>query len=141
MQRSTAIVVLAFTLLLGGCGDGNDDSAAPTSTSTSPAASACEPQAFLPVLKAAFDNTAEELRVVRVDVRRCRNGYAQVVAVPDTSVCKPGIEHCYDSVQVWLRLDDGEWKILNSGTGISCEDTDLSPTLRPACRALGYPVQ
>jgi len=61
--------------------------------------------------------------------------------VPDATVCKPGIEHCYDTVRVWLHLDGGEWKILDAGTGISCEDSDLSAVMRPACEALGYPVQ
>ena len=137
MRHSTATVTLALTVLLAGCGGSADDSTAPATT---PVASACAPEAFLPVLGAAMDNPAEELRVVRVDVDRCSGGYAQVIAVPDTTVCKPGIEHCYDSVHVWLHDVDGTWTILDSGTGISCEDTEISPTLLPACKALGYPV-
>ena len=136
MRRSTAATVLALTVLLAGCGSGADS----TPPVTTPVAAACAPEAFLPVLGAAMDNPAEELRVVRVNVDRCRGGYAQVVAVPDTTVCKPGIEHCYDSVRVWLHRVDGEWQILDSGTGISCDDTEISPTLLPACKALGYPV-
>jgi len=43
-----------------------------------------------------------------------------------------GLPHLY------LQPVEGEWQILGSGTDISCEDTEISPTLRPACEALGY---
>jgi hypothetical protein len=116
--RATAVLVLA--LALAGCGaDSPNPSAAPsvgtTSTSTTtpppatpaaagtietsatPAEAPCGAQVLLPVLKQEFDNEAKKLRIVRAEVKRCRNDYAQVFAVPDDSVCQPGIGYCYDS--------------------------------------------
>lgn len=127
---SVAVIALA---LLAGCGGGNG---ATTQGATSPAN--CDPQAFLPILRSAIDNQAKELRIVEARVRRCRNGYAQVFAVPDRSVCKPGVRHCYDTEQVFFGRVDGRWRILASGTGLSCQDAGLGPKLRQACRALGY---
>jgi hypothetical protein len=128
---SVALIALA---LLAGCGDGG------TTTQTAPGAS-CDPQAFLPILRHAINNPAQELRIVEARVRRCRNGYAQVFAVPDRSVCQPGVRHCYDTEQVFFHLVGGKWQILTSGTGLSCEKGALAgegAKLREACRALGY---
>jgi hypothetical protein len=127
---SVALVALA---LLAGCGGGGG---AAKQTETSRAS--CDPQAFLPILRGAINNRARELRIVEARVRRCRKGYAQVFAVPDRSVCQPGVRHCYDTEQVFFRLVDGEWRILTSGTGLGCEEVGLGARLREACRALGY---
>jgi hypothetical protein len=64
-----------------------------------------------------------------------------VFAVPDRSVCQPGGRHCYDTEQVFFHLVMGKWRILTSGTGLSCEEGALAgegAKLRKACRALGY---
>ena len=165
--QATAVLALAF--LLAGCGADSPNSptaagapAAPASTSTSTtqpttAAAAttetgateasttaewapCGAQVFLPVLKQAMDNEAAELRIVKADVKRCRNDYAQVFAVPDESVCQPGIRHCYEHEQVLLGWTDGRCRILTDGTGITCEvpgfETDAQ--IRRVCGALGY---
>jgi hypothetical protein len=157
-KRGTAVLVLA--LALAGCGaDSPNPSAAPsarttstsitttaavaatTETSTISAEASCGAQVFLPVLKQEFDNEAKKLRIVRADVKRCRNDYAQVFAVPDDSVCQPGIGYCYDSEQVLLDWSGGEWRILTYGTGITCEEPGFEtvPVIRRVCRALGYP--
>lgn len=116
-------LAVALALVVGGCG------------SSTPEAEPCSPAAFLPVLKAALDNTAEQLTIVEARVVRCRNGYARVYAVPDRSVCEPGVQHCYESEQLFLeRVDDG-WQIVTAGTGIGCEDGSVPAEV---CRALGY---
>jgi hypothetical protein len=163
--QTTAVLALAF--VLAGCGADSPNSttaagAPATSASTSTtqpttAAAAttetgateasttaewapCGAQVFLPVLKQAMDNEAAELRIVRADVKRCRNDYAQVFAVPDESVCQPGIRHCYEHEQFLLGWTDGRWRILTYGTGITCEvpgfETDAQ--IRRVCWALGY---
>jgi hypothetical protein len=146
---ATAALVLA--LVLAGCSAGT--STAPpttaaaattetstTETSTTAAEAPCSPADFLPVVKQQLDRDTDKLRIVRADVVRCRNDYARVSAVPDMSVCPP---NCYDTAEVYLRWTGGRWRILDVGTGISCEDTTSLPPLpaqiRRACRALGYP--
>jgi len=131
MKRVAATVVLALAVAGGGCGSKN----AETTTSTG---ASCDPQSFLPVLQAELDNDAGKLHIATAEVRRCRSGYAQVAAVPDNAACKPGVEYCYDTVQVFLRKTDSEWHVINVGTGITCEN-EQDPEFRRACRALGYP--
>jgi hypothetical protein len=113
-----------------------------TTTPTTTAAAPCGVGAFLPVLKEAMDGAAPKLTVVRADVERCRNDYAQVFAVPDPSVCKPGVGFCYETEQVFLHWDGSEWTIEIAGTGISCgsetQGRALGEILK-VCRALGYP--
>jgi hypothetical protein len=160
--QATAVLVIAFGL--AGCGANSTNSpiaagAPATSTSTSatpptaaPAAATtetttiaaqtpCDAQVFLPVLKEEFDNEAGKLRIVGADVNRCRNGYAKVFAVPDESVCQPGVGYCFEHEQVLLGWTGGRWRILTYGTGITCEapgfETDAQ--IRRVCRALGYP--
>jgi hypothetical protein len=117
--------------------------AAKTVTSTSAAQAPCDTRVFLPVLKEEFDNggAGGKLRIVGADVNRCRNGYAKVFAVPDESVCQPGVGYCFEREQVLLNWTDGGWRILTYGTGITCEvpgfETDAQ--IRRVCRGLGYP--
>jgi hypothetical protein len=114
----------------------------PPPTTTVAAAAPCGAGAFLPVLKEAFDGNAPKLTVVRADVERCRNDYAQVFAVPDPSVCKPGVEFCYETEQVFLHWDGDAWTIETSGTGIACGSETMAsepPVVVKVCRALGYP--
>ena len=109
----------------------------PPATTTTAAEASCEPDAFLPVLKDAFDGKAPKLTVVEAKVERCQKGYAQVFAVPDPSVCKPGVEFCYETEQVFLRWNGSEWTIRTSGTGISC-GSETEAEIVKICRALGY---
>jgi hypothetical protein len=150
-------VGLAIGLVLAGCGGSKGASppatvtvttAASTTTATTapppppsttePASAPCESAAFLPVLKEAFDGAAPKLTVVKAKVQRCRNNYAQVFAVPDPSVCKPGVEYCYETEQVFLHWDGEAWTIETSGTGISC-GSETDKEIVKICRALGYP--
>jgi hypothetical protein len=150
MWRAMTTMVLASALALGACGEEGPAppaaTGAPTiSTTTTPATTAptvaedaCDPQIILDILKRQFDGTAPKLRIVRADVKRCRGRYAQVFAIPDQSVCRPGVGYCYDSEQVFLRLVDGTWRIVASGTGITCRG-ETNAEVRRICRALGYP--
>lgn len=62
----------------------------PVATTTAPARvttvapgtarAACTSQAILPLLQRKFDSG--ELAIVRADIKRCRNGYAHVLAIP-----------------------------------------------------------
>ena len=66
------------------------------------------------------------------------DGYARVLAVPDSSRCGHPGGACLDNEQVFLAEHGGQWSYLTSGTGIVCEaDDDLFPALLTACRALG----
>ena len=152
MTRRLILVALAAGLAVAACG-GSKSSAPPATTTvvstvtasttttapttTAPAEASCEPAAFLPVLKEAMDDPASKLKVVEAKVQRCRNDYAQVFAVPDPSVCKPGVEYCYETEQVFLHWD-GAWRIATSGTGIAC-GSETDPAIVKICRALGYP--
>ena len=76
---------------------------------------------------------------MRSEVVRCRNDYARVNAVPDTSVCPPT---CYQEYEAYVRWTGERWRVVDFGTGIECEDTTSLPPLpapiRHACVALGY---
>lgn len=120
----TFLFLVCLAVAVSGCdGDGTE-------------AASCEPDAFVPVLSDAYDDPDANLRVVEARVERCRNGYAQVFAVPDQSACEPGVGGCFETEQVFFREIDGEWEIVTSGTGISCDDVDLEPDLADACAAL-----
>jgi hypothetical protein len=98
-------------------------------------AAACTPEAFLPLLKRKFDDPATGLIIERVDVKRCRNNYAHVFAIP---AADPSGQSSYESEQLFLRRVAGRWESVIEGTGISCDDPDIRPELLSACRALGY---
>lgn len=111
-----------------------------TETSLATTNAPCGPRAFLPVLKEQFDDDAAELRIVRADVERCRNDYAQVFAVPDQSGCEPGVARCLETEQVFLGWNGARWRVLTSGTGISCEaGNETIALIQRVCSALGYP--
>lgn len=157
MPRGLIIVALVAGLVLAGCG-GSKGAAPPATvtvttpdttpatttapppppTTTEPLSAPCESAAFLPVLKEAFDGSAPKLTVVKAKVQRCRHDYAQVFAVPDPSVCKPGVEYCYETEQVFLHWDGEAWTIATSGTGIAC-GSETEAEIVKICRALGYP--
>jgi hypothetical protein len=140
MRTILLLLSLLLALALAGCGgDGSSQSAGSGATTAAPEAP-CGPTDFLPVLKEAFDGQAPKLRVVRARVERCRKGYAQVFAVPDMSVCEPGVGYCYETEQVFLEWRGDRWRILTSGTGISCgAGTETIGLIVRACRQLGYP--
>jgi hypothetical protein len=96
---------------------------------------ACSPAAILPLLKRKFDNPAGGLVIVKADVVRCRNGYARVFAVPRQN---PAGQSQYDREQLFLRSVKGAWTSVAEGTGITCDDADITAAMLAACRALGY---
>jgi len=90
----------------------------------------CAPSRLLPVLQGWFDDPAVELRVARVKVPACRNGFAHVIAVPRVN---PKGHSQYDSLTVYLQDTAGQWRTLGDGSDVSCDE----PQVAPACRALG----
>jgi hypothetical protein len=95
---------------------------------------ACTAKVLLPLLKKQLDNPAQKLVVERVDVERCRMGYAHVYAIPHQN---PPDEPQYDADQLWLQYVGGTWKTVAEGSGIACDDSDIDADLLRACRALG----
>jgi hypothetical protein len=153
-MRTAAIHLVALALGLAACQSeesGSPATPAETAATTSPETEAesgttttveapCAPDEFLPVLERAFDGEAPKLKIVEARVERCRNGYAQVFAVPDRSVCDPGVGFCYETEQVFLGWKDDRWRILTSGTGIACgEGIETDALVLRVCRGLGYP--
>jgi hypothetical protein len=146
-----AILLAAAAMVMAGCGDGQDEASgtapAPPGSSSPPAPPASQPTAdqpdcraatLLPVLQELMDDDSIKLHVVRAEVRRCRQGYALVWAVPDRSVCDPGVGYCYETEPVFLHWGQGRWKVLFTGTGISCEG-ETNAEVAAVCRKLGYP--
>lgn len=155
VARVVAVLALPLVLALAACGgDGGSPTVAqpgtetvvvtvpPTTAPTTTAAAEpdCSAAAFLPLLKDTYDGTAPKLEIVEAKVKRCRNGYAQVFAVPNPDVCKPGKGFCYETAQDFLAFEDGAWTIVTSGSGIACGfETNPDAELLKICRALGYP--
>jgi hypothetical protein len=98
-----------------------------------PPAAPCDPQAMLAVVRREVPIGAG-LLWESVEILECRNGYARVYAQAATT---PGGEPIEDAEQVFLKDVEGTWRVITSGTGISCADPDLTGDLRRACRALG----
>jgi hypothetical protein len=154
VARVAAALALPLLLALAACGGSGGSTAtggapgtetvvvtvAPTepATTTAPAAADCSPGSFLPLLKETYDDPASKLEVVEAKVRRCRNGYAQVFAVPDPEACNRDAAHCFETEQVFLALEDGAWTIVDSGTGLACA-SENDAELTEVCRGLGYP--
>lgn len=116
------------------------ESVAPTGSTAATTTSAppCNAGVFLPVLKERMDREADDYRIVRAKVGLCRNGYAQVFAVPDQSACAAG--PCLETEQVFLAWTGSRWRFLTAGTGISCpEGNETAPVVRRACEGLGFP--
>jgi hypothetical protein len=86
-------------------------------------------------MKQKFDDPANKLIIERVDVKRCRNHYAHVLAI---TAANPQGQPQYESEQVFLRYVNGHWESVVEGSGISCDDPDMLAALHRACRALGY---
>jgi len=114
---------------------------APTTraTTSTPGTSkaACTSQAIVPLLKRKFDSPSGELTIVGADIKRCRNGYAHVFAIPAHN--PPGHPQ-YDNQQLFLRDVNGAWQSVAEGTGIACSDADITAAMLRACRALDYPT-
>ena len=98
-------------------------------------ADACTARVLLPFIKQSFDHSAKELIIDRIDIHRCRGGYAYLHMIPRTN---PTGHPQYDAAQVYLRYVDGWWKVVTIGTGIRCSDPGMPSQVRRACRALGY---
>jgi hypothetical protein len=120
---------------------GVDASASPV-TSPAPVApdsaeslrAACTSRVLLPLMKSKFDEPSAGVVIIRVQIERCRNGYAHVFAIPRTN--PPG-QPQVDSEQLYLRYLNGSWGSVSEGTGLSCTDPDISRALLRACTALG----
>ena len=96
---------------------------------------ACTQDRLLSLVKQKFDDPATGLIIERVDIKRCRNNYAHVYAI---TAANPSDQPQYEDEQLFLRYVDGRWESVVEGSGVSCEDPDILPELRTACRALGY---
>jgi len=96
---------------------------------------ACTSRVLLPLMQSKFDDPSAGVAIVRVQIERCRNGYARVFAIPRTN--PPG-QAQLESEQVFLRYLNGSWRSVSEGTGLSCSDPDVSRALLRACTALGY---
>jgi uncharacterized protein DUF6636 len=152
---AAVIAVLAVAAALGFALRGGGDSAssagpvptvgrttsAPTEPSPTEAVQApCGSRTFLAVLRHALLPAGDEDQIAKAEVVDCRNDYARVNALPDKSNCPP---NCYEGSVAYLRWTGDNWRILDFGTGIDCEDVKTLPPLpgpvRRACLALGYP--
>jgi hypothetical protein len=139
MRTGRLIAVIAgislVVVLLTACDDGVDTDPSPTATEAttdsavpSPAA-ACTTAAVDAVVRAELD--PDGTIPGSAEIAECRNGYARVFYRPDSP--------SYETEQLFLLDDGGQWAILTYGTGIDCaNDTDFQPPeLEDACKALG----
>lgn len=131
--------VSLVAMFLAGCGESPtpEDATVSSTTTTSTTESAPTERPTAPCTTAAVE------AVVRpeldpdgtipgsVEVAECQNGYARVFYRPDAQN--------FETEQLFLRADSGQWAILTYGTGIDCAtDTDFQPAeLEDACEALG----
>ena len=86
-------------------------------------------------MKQKFDDPANNLIIERVDIKRCRNHYAHVLAI---TAANPQSQSQYESEQIFLRYVNDHWESVAEGSGISCADPEMLAALHRACRALGY---
>ena len=138
VHKGVSFLVL-LSLTLAGCGGGgsgkqtNSDIQpwpSPQTTITPSAApagdtSACPLDEIRPVIE-HDSGVAEGLKIDRMEVVKCVDGYANVAI--DAAQADPA--------QVILKKD-GQWKVLNIGTSSVCAtDDEISTELRKACLAL-----
>ena len=64
----------------------------------------------------------------RIQIVRCRNGYARVLAPPE------------NGEQYFVGYLSGRWQQVSSGSGLACSDPDIGRALLRACTALEYPT-
>jgi hypothetical protein len=91
----------------------------------------CQPEDFEDVIQAEIDESGSPVELEGVDVDRCQDGFARVGAVPT--------KDNFETEQFFLRYERA-WTIVNYGTGITCEDSDLDADTREVCERLGYDV-
>jgi hypothetical protein len=140
------VLIVALTVA---CGDDEVDPRASATTSTPMTTSTTttslpsvgntdepqgddEPECDQRSIKGLVDDTlgsGDGPEIDRVEVTECAGGYARVIVIP--------VEPNFETEQLFLRLVGDTWEILDFGTGISCEDDDLSEDLDTACEALG----
>ncbi len=154
-MRSASRFLIGLVLVAGaasGCGSQPDaspatqpaastptQSVAPSSTSAA-SGPTCDPQQLTAVLDSLVPDDTVPLTSVTVDA--CRDGFVQLVAVRDQSGCPPSGtagNPCTEPQRMWLKYADGAWTVLDVGTGIGCDPTDLAPSITEACAAL-YPA-
>jgi hypothetical protein len=81
------------------------------------------------VVKAEIDQPPD-LVTASVTIKACKNGYAQVFAVPTQP-------DRYQAEQLFLKDDGGTWIVVGSGTGIDCDDPEgIDAATQAACAAL-----
>jgi hypothetical protein len=107
-------------------------STAPAPSRRQDASAACSSRTLLAWVRSSTENPSA---IVRVQIARCRNGYAHVFAIPRTG---PSGQATTEGEQFFLRDRHGVWSDVGSGTGISCTDPDAGRSLLGACTALGY---
>ncbi|MEV0902392.1 hypothetical protein [Actinoplanes sp. NPDC049802] len=105
-------------------------SARPLDPPPPPTGPECEPAVLLPVARKLVNDPAAGLKVEKVEVPVCRNGYARVFTVPARTPQR------FEGDQLFLRLVDGAWKLVERGASIDCGDEGLSPAVTEACTAL-----
>jgi hypothetical protein len=166
MNRSSGRIALTFILLVvaGACGSdepsastsvitpastttGSSVSVATSSDASSPAtsaetvettppAAACTTDALLPTVADLFPDNPR-WNIVDIQIAECRGGYVRLFAVADQSICTSDVPQCLENEQVFLEDVSGAWTYLDSGSGLSCTDTQsMSRAIVPACAVL-----
>ena len=143
MRWAAAVLVLLAAAGCGGNGGGAaTEAGASTVVVTVPEATvseatvtvpaepeACDPAAILDAVQGPLGDAIE-----RVEVVRCRDGYARASAIP--------AEANMETADVLLKQQGDAWTVVDFGTSIGCEESFLPPAPaanREACTALGYP--
>jgi hypothetical protein len=143
VHRGLAAAVLALVFLSGASCGIRDDSGTepplpvappPRSVPVTPTVIGDPAGCPLPEIRPVIERDipmADGVRVVELQVRACRNDYAEVVVLAENS----GVA---DPLPVYLHRTGDSWSIVDWGGHIECSDPDSTPdrTLA-ACRALG----
>jgi hypothetical protein len=138
--------LILIVILTAACGDDDGDAGATTTadmSTTSPPDTLvdstdapqgddvpeCDHTAIDSTLRDAL-GSGDGPEIDRVEITNCDGGYARVLVIPT--------ESNFETEQVFLQnAGGGAWQIVDFGTGISCEDDDLTSELEAACEALG----